>query len=152
MHCQHTGTWRSLHTHTHTKIPSWMSRDSELICALLQCRQFLYCSPEPLTQITPGPLFLHLRELWQVCSHTGTALQFTAWWREWEKGSEKVETGRKKGEDKKTEKTCNAEEERCLFSVATERHLIFLSRPLDQGDLQRERGREREGEKALRWL
>lgn len=41
-----------------------------------------------------------------------------------------------------------------LFSEATERHLIFPSRPLHQGDLQRSRERETErgGERALRWL
>lgn len=34
--------------------------------------------------------------------------------------------------------------EGCLFSEATERHLIFLLRPLHQGDLQRSRERNRE--------
>lgn len=64
-------------------------------------------------------------------------VQYMMWWGEWIAVEE--EDGVKKwrrGESR--EDVWGKGEEGCLFSEATERHLIFLTRPLDQGDLQRD--------------
>ena len=155
----HTGP--AMHTHTSTSRPLWVkrSRGGDLIlvsCSFWLCAAHLNHWPKNHSWSTFFFFFFATSMSFGRCAaiHRSHSAKRSVCDEGNGRGGEwKSRDGLRWGD--RMDGPCGRGEG-CLFSEATERHLIFLSRHLHQGDLQRgregkrERGRERD--RALRWL